>query len=162
MELKLIRKTFTDKSTIGDLLVDGAFECYTLEDRYRGEAPKVMHETAIPMGRYQVIVNRSPRFQRDLPRLLNVPGFEGILIHTGNTAADTSGCILPGRKNAADVIQESRPAFDQLFAKIRAALAAGEQVWISVEDGRLTDPTHAYFAKAPETLKGWDDAGAVA
>jgi hypothetical protein len=65
-----------------------------LEDTVREK--KIMHKTAIPEGTYEVIVNRSPKFKRDLPRLLNVPNFEGILIHRGNTPNDTSGCILVG------------------------------------------------------------------
>ena len=96
MELVLERRYLKPSYTIGCLSVCGTRFCDTLEDRVRDlkQEPKVPGATAIPAGRYEVIVNRSPRFGRDLPRLLDVPGFEGILIHRGNTAKDTAGCIL--------------------------------------------------------------------
>ena len=98
MELVLERRYLKPSYTIGCLSVCGTRFCDTLEDRVRDlkQEPKVPGATAIPAGRYEVIVNRSPRFGRDLPRLLDVPGFEGILIHRGNTAEDTAGCILVG------------------------------------------------------------------
>jgi hypothetical protein len=94
VELRLTRKEFTDRSTIGELHVNGVFECFTLEDTVR--PVKIKGETAIPEGRYEVVVNFSERFQRPLPLLLNVPNFEGVRIHPGNTDKDTEGCILVG------------------------------------------------------------------
>src|SRR5436305_2999778 len=102
MQLQLTRKTFSDKSTMGELLVDGKFECFTLEDMVRPE--KIKHETAIPAGRYEVAISFSDKFQKLLPLLLNVPNFEGIRIHSGNTDKDSSGCILVGRTKAVDFI----------------------------------------------------------
>jgi len=124
--------------TFGQLYVDGAKQCETLEDPVREvegatvENWKIKGDTAIPRGRYRVIVNRSNRFKRDLPLLLSVPGFEGIRIHAGNTEADTEGCILVGTKRSATAVLESRIAFNELFADIQEALANGEQVWITV------------------------------
>ena len=81
---------FSEKSTIGKLVVDDTFFCYTLEDkdRYLETNPdgKVYGETAIPRGKYQVVIDYSQRFKRELPRLLHVPGFEGVRIHPGNYA----------------------------------------------------------------------------
>jgi len=74
MKLEVKRKIFTDKSTIGELYIDGVFECYTLEDTVR-QGPKVFGKTAIPTGTYKVIVNMSNRFKRLLPLLVNVPEF---------------------------------------------------------------------------------------
>lgn len=132
MELKLIREQYKPGSTIGRLLVDGTQECFTLEDGIRTN--KVFGETAIPPGTYRITVTESPRFKRMLPRLHNVPNFEGVLIHTGNAAPDTHGCILVGA--TADLRQEriaaSRAAFDRLFPKITAALGRGEDVSIVV------------------------------
>ena len=119
MELLLKRIHKTETSTIGELSIDGKFECYTLEDVER--AVKIKNETAIPKGKYKVIITPSNRFKRDLPLLQNVPGFEGIRIHSGNTNHDTEGCILVGQTRAADFIGNSRKAFDKLFAKMQKA-----------------------------------------
>ena len=139
MELKLTRDDDQlQHRTFGQMYVDDAKQCETLEDPVREVEGatvtnwKVKGDTAIPRGRYRVIVNHSNRFKRDLPLLLNVPGFEGIRIHAGNTEADTEGCILVGTKRAAASILESRIAFNELFADIQEALANGEQVWITV------------------------------
>ena len=84
MKLLLKRLHKTQNSTIGELYVDGKFECYTLEDVERKE--KIYAKTAIPKGTYQVIINMSNRFKKLMPLLLNVPNFEGVRIHTGNYA----------------------------------------------------------------------------
>ena len=95
MKLKLERLYLKPDYTIGKLYIDGKYFCDTLEDQVRDLAKerKIPGRTAIPAGVYEVIVNISPRFRRKLPRLLDVAGFDGILIHRGNTAEDTSGCI---------------------------------------------------------------------
>ena len=110
MKLKLERKYFKDTYTIGNLYIDGKYFCDTLEDKNRdvnkngkfdnGET-KVYGETCIPFGTYKIVVNMSSKFKRELPRLLDVPSFEGILIHRGNTAKDSAGCILVGENKAA-------------------------------------------------------------
>lgn len=98
INLQLKRIALKKDYTIGRLFIDGEYFCDTLEDPVRDIAKegKIYANTAIPKGTYQIILNRSPRFNRILPRLLAVPYFEGILIHRGNTAADTAGCILVG------------------------------------------------------------------
>jgi len=131
MKLTLNRRWPDAACTIGQLSVNGVPECYTCEDVVRA-GPKVYGQTAIPAGTYGVIVTHSPHFGRDLPLLVNVPGFEGVRIHPGNTAADTEGCILVGMDKGADSIGRSRLAFDALFPKIVAALARGELVSIEV------------------------------
>jgi len=136
MQLKVIRRWFTSKSTIGDLYVNGVFQCHTLEDVVRPDGVKVFGETAIPHGTYQVIIAPSNRFKRDLPRLLNVPKFDGILIHPGNTDKDTHGCILVGETKGADFIGNSRTAFAALFTKIQGAVKAGEKVTIEIVEER--------------------------
>lgn len=109
----------TENSTIGELLVDGLFECFTLEDKER--ETKIKGETAIPKGTYKVIINESNRFKRELPLLLNVPNFEGVRIHSGNTNHDTEGCILVGQSRNKNYIGQSRKAFDKLFKKMKKA-----------------------------------------
>jgi hypothetical protein len=120
MELRLVRNAYSPTSTIGELHVDGAFECFTLEDRVR--SAKVAGATAIPPGRYEVSVTWSNRFKRPLPLLMDVPNYTGVRIHTGNKAEHTEGCILVGRKRLPDFVGESKLAFDPLFAKIEDAL----------------------------------------
>ena len=129
MELQVKRTDFTDNSTIGELSVNGQFECYTLEDKVR--PVKIAGKTAIPAGRYEVIIDFSQRFGRLLPLLLNVPDFEGVRIHPGNTAADTEGCILVGEEKSQDLVGQSRAAFDRLFAKLSAA-AEKEKIYLEI------------------------------
>lgn len=134
MELLLERLYFKTAYTIGCLSVDGTRFCDTLEDRVRDlkHEPKVPGATAIPPGRYEVIVNYSPRFRRDLPRLLNVPCFEGILIHRGNTAADTSGCILVGENREPGKVLNSTTYELRLTALIREATEQGEKTFMTI------------------------------
>lgn len=134
MELTLNRRYLGPDYTIGRLSIDGAPLCDTLEDTVRdlSSEKKIPGRTAIPAGRYRVIVNRSPKFGRDLPRLLDVPHFEGILIHRGNTPADTAGCILPGENRIRGRVVNSTPYELRITAAIRAAIARGEEVWITV------------------------------
>lgn len=129
MNLKLVRRTLTEQSTIGTLSINGVFECFTLEDRVR--PVKIHGATAIPAGIYEITITFSDRFQKPLPLLLNVPNFAGIRIHPGNTAADTEGCILVGTTERKDFIGSSRIAFKALFAKLEAALKK-EKVFIEV------------------------------
>jgi hypothetical protein len=135
MRLDLVRKWPTEKSTVGELYIDGTFECYTLEDvdrLSRGQA-KIPHKTAVPTGSYEVRLTHSPRFGRILPLLVDVPGFEGVRIHPGNTPEDTDGCILPGRLRGPDSVAESRSAFDALYEKLAEAEAAGRKVEILIQ-----------------------------
>ena len=121
VELKVLRKVFSDHSTIGEFFINEQFHCYTLEDIVRPDGIKVYGETAIPAGRYEVLVNVSARFKRDMPLLLNVPGFEGVRIHSGNTAADTHGCILVGKNKGEDRIWDCKAAFDTILDHIKGA-----------------------------------------
>jgi len=133
MKLELKRTIKTSESTIGELYVDGVFECYTLEDVVRDNGEKVYGKTAIPAGTYKVICNLSNRFQRIMPLLLNVPGFEGVRIHSGNSSLDTEGCVLVGRKVVSDnYISESKLAYSSLLPKLQTAINNGENVTITV------------------------------
>lgn len=118
--LIVVRRLYKgENSIIGEMTVDGAFECFTLEDVER--PVKIKGETAIPKGTYKVIINQSNRFKRLLPLLLNVPGFEGVRIHSGNTNHNTEGCILVGQTRHKEFIGQSRKAFNKLFAKMQKA-----------------------------------------
>jgi len=135
MNLTLRREQFTTESTIGSLLIEGQFECFTLEDEDRAlEAggKKLYARTAIPRGRYKIELDWSPKYGRDMPHLLNVPGFDGIRIHAGNSARDTEGSILVGTDRVPNFIRNSRHAFAALILKLNFAWASGEEVWITV------------------------------
>ncbi len=131
MKIQVQRDPSGAACTIGTMFVDGVFECYTLEDIVR-DGPKVFGETAIPAGTYRVVVTHSNHFNRDLPLLVDVPNFEGVRIHPGNTAKDTEGCILVGVVKLKDSIGTSVVAFNALFPKIQKAIADGEEVWITL------------------------------
>lgn len=141
-ELLLSRAVKTDVSTIGELFIDGRKECFILEDTDRGlrdfftqgliNQQKVKGKTAIPTGRYEIAITWSNRFKQQMPLLLGVPGFEGIRIHPGNTAADTEGCLLPGLSKGENTVFRSALAYASLLAKITAALKTGK-VFITIE-----------------------------
>jgi hypothetical protein len=126
MKLKVVRKWFTDKSTIGELFIDNVFECYTLEDVTRPKGVKIDGKTAIPIGDYKIVVDFSNRFQKLMPHVLNVPGFEGIRIHAGNTDKDTEGCLLLGQSKGSDFIGSSKLALASFLSKLENGLKSGE------------------------------------
>ncbi len=130
MLINLIRYDFNDRRTIGKLSIDGLFAMYTLEDAVRDV--KIAGETAIPAGTYKVVITESQRFKHPLPLLLDVPGFTGVRIHSGNTAADTCGCILVGLQREADTIRESHLAMGKVFSAIKAALEANGTVMLTI------------------------------
>lgn len=141
MLVNIKRHTFTEHSAIGVLSIDGIPLCSTLEDKVRTkDEHKVWGETAIPVGTYGVIVDRSNRFSRMaghdvlLPLLLNVPGFEGVRIHPGNRPQDTEGCILLGvySKRQPDWVSQSRDTFAKVFPLIQAAHKAGQSIKLTI------------------------------
>ena len=129
MELKLIRETKTSDSTIGKLYINEIYHCYTLEDKER--EVKVQNVTAIPKGKYEVIVNFSNRFQQQMPLLLNVPNFEGVRIHWGNYSKDTEGCILLGTTKAVNMIGNSRTAYAKFMSVINK-VGKKEKIYITI------------------------------
>lgn len=143
MELKLKREVFTDNSTIGSLYVDGVFECYILEDKDRNltdlmplekiAGTKVYGKTCIPYGRYEVDWTMSARFKKMMPILLNIKGWTGIRIHSGNSEIDSLGCLLCGRLKLNDRISESTLATNRLYKKIEAAKKQGQRIFITIE-----------------------------
>jgi hypothetical protein len=147
MNIRVLRKTFTENSTIGEMSVDGKFECFTLEDKVR--AVKIHGKTAIPTGIYEVTITFSQKFNKPLPLLMNVPNFAGIRIHSGNTAEDTEGCILVGTGKTVDKVTSSQVALKALFAKIEAALKK-EKVFIEVVGGTHEDVAQAAATEGAE------------
>ena len=131
MELKVKRIAKQPKYTIGKLYVDGKLFCDTLEDTDRGLTQdmtvdeitnaKIDGETAIPTGTYNVVITYSPKFNKDLPLIENVKGFEGIRIHTGNRADQTEGCLLVGHNKIVGQVCNSVKVFKELMAKMQEA-----------------------------------------
>lgn len=134
MKLKVERLWKKPGYTVGRLYVDGKFFCNTLEDTVRdlNRVRKIPGKTAIPYGEYKVVFNWSPKFGRNLPRLLNVPAFEGILIHPGNTADDSSGCIPVGKNTEVGRLTESRYTSDKLNVLVEDAQRKGESITIEI------------------------------
>lgn len=140
-KLLLIRKNKQKGYTEGELYLNGKFFCFTLEDTDRDynkdgdlddkDESKIYGETAIPYGKYPIILNMSPRFKKILPRLQNVKGFDGVLIHGGNKVADTLGCILVGDKIKDGIIPagQSGPAITRLLAELNKY----EKIYIKIE-----------------------------
>lgn len=152
MRLEVRRLYKKNNYTIGNLYINGEYFCDTLEDMDRGLTQdmtlseinriKVPGETAIPKGKYKITLDIvSNRFKdypqyKDikgrLPRLLNVPGFEGILIHAGNTSLDTSGCLLVGKNKEKGKILDSRDTFTSLYHRLMWADNKSEEITIEI------------------------------
>lgn len=154
LELLLDRKYKKETYTIGNLYVDGEWFCNSLEDKDRGlsqtmpleeiKKAKVYGETAIPTGRYEVRMDIvSPKYNgvkwyKDnfggrMPRLESVKGFSGILIHSGNTALDSNGCILVGMNKAKGKVLDSRATFQKLWKILEQARKAGKTIYLTVQ-----------------------------
>lgn len=141
MKLRLERRWPKKTYTIGRLYVNGELFCNTLEDavadlnkngRFDGAEKKVYGETAIPYGTYKIIYNWSPRFGRNLPRLIDVNHYEGVLIHPGNSTKDTLGCILVGLNKEVGRLTQSRLYSDKLNKLIESAQKHGEPITIEI------------------------------
>jgi hypothetical protein len=140
MNILIQREILTPIFTAGKFFIDGNLECCTLEDTVREPGIKIPKKTAIPAGKYRLVCDFSSRFQRMMPHILNVPGFEGIRIHAGNTEEDTEGCILVGRErqDGGRVITYSRSTFDDLFSKI--FMCGDKDCWIEIKNpGKPTE-----------------------
>lgn len=150
-----LKRIYTCKDyTIGHLYVDGSYICDTLEDTDRMldssmsleqiAKIKVKGMTAIPTGRYKVLMNIvSPKYSKSkyymnickgrVPRLDNVPGYSGVLIHVGNTAADTEGCLLLGYNKVKGQVINSKVAFEKVYNKLSIAKSIGQTIYIDIE-----------------------------
>ena len=155
MKLRLERRWPKATYTIGVLFIDGIRYCETLEDRDRGlkqsdpllyiQKRKIAGETAIPKGTYEVLMNTtSPKYagvawyynfcRGKMPRLKDVPGFDGILIHPGgsNGPLDTRGCILVGKNTKVGKLTDSRASFMEIYKQMKEAADHGEKITIEI------------------------------
>ena len=140
MNLRLIREPSHNGATLGVMFVDDVFFSFALEDQLREkrgvpvEQWKVKAQTAIPQGVYNVRVTFSQRFQKLLPEVLNVPGFTGIRIHSGNKHQDSEGCILLGFQRATAVVLESRLAMSSFLATLQHAQEVNDPIRLHIEN----------------------------
>lgn len=149
MELKLDRKYTKETYTIGNLYIDGKFECNVLEDKDRGllqtmpyneiAKKKVWGQTAIPRGRYEVTFAPSSVFGKcdyaidgKIPILLNVKCFSGIRMHAGNSSTDTEGCLLLGENKERGKVLNSRATCKRVFEKLYFVYKHGGRIWITI------------------------------
>ena len=153
MKLTLKRTFKGPQYTIGKLYVNGVYECDTLEDTDRGlnetqslqeiQSKKVYGQTAIPYGTYKIDMDTvSPKFKDrswakfcggKLPRLIDVKGYEGVLIHVGNKAEDTLGCILVGENKIKGQVISSTATFQELYSVMLKAKLLGEELSLTIE-----------------------------
>lgn len=153
MKISLKRIYTNSQYTIGHLYVDGTYVCDVLEDADRGlkdsmtleeiRAKKIKDKTAIPQGNYKVTMNViSPRFSKKkyykdfcggrLPRITSVKGFDGVLIHIGNTDKDSSGCLIVGYNKEKGKVLNSKQAFEKLYRMLDSANRNGEKIDIKI------------------------------
>lgn len=135
MKLTLKRIALRPTYTIGKLYIDDAYFCDTLEDTVRdinksgkfdnGEQ-KIKGKTAIPYGIYEIKWTYSPRFKKYTPQLMNVPSFEGIRVHAGNTSADTEGCLILGENKQVGKVLNSRATINKFYPIIKKACSNGK------------------------------------
>ena len=183
MKIQVVRTQFGIDATNGLMYIDGKFECYTLEDQY--QAVKVMHETCIPEGTYDIKFRKVGGFHQKysaryknahygMLELQNVPGFQYILIHSGNTDEHTSGCILTGNTQQDldlgkdGMIGQSRVAYQNMYKKVAAVLRQGKPVTLEVSkinldgaaapeqssDSKTLDSIHEKVTRIDAKLQG--------
>lgn len=153
MDIKVKRIALKNAYTIGKLYINGVYQCDTLEDKVRDynkdgdlndlNEQKVYGETAIPYGKYEVTLKvQSPKYSKlatyswcngYLPRLLNVPHFDGILIHSGNVADHSCGCLLVGENKVVGKVINSMATLKRIYPQLKQASDRGEKIWIAIE-----------------------------
>lgn len=142
MEIVVQRDLESSEWTRGKLFIDGVFECFTLEDQYQQK--KVKKETRIPAGRYKILLRivgthhdrykvKFPGIHQGMLHLQDVPEFQFILIHIGNTDADSEGCLLVGSSFMNGKLVGSTIAYEKLYKKVVKAAEKGE-LWITIKD----------------------------
>ncbi|TRX72574.1 DUF5675 family protein [Carboxylicivirga sp. M1479] len=149
MELKVVRYSSSEESTLGLLLIDGVFACYTLEDEHRDV--KVAGETRIPAGRYRIQLRTfgghhwrymkryGAEFHKGMLQIMDVPGFTDILIHKGNDDDDTAGCLLVGDSATNNQVKDgfigsSTVAYNRIYPVVRDTILKGSEVFIEMRD----------------------------
>lgn len=137
MKIEVVRFEFGSDYTLSRVLIDGMFVCYAIEDEIRDK--KVKGETAIPYGTYKIGMRYSPKFSpktgHDMLWVQDVPGFEYILIHTGNTDDSTEGCLILGDRlgqlDGQRAVLDSKAAYNKFYPLVSKAVLNGDDVNIT-------------------------------
>ena len=165
MHIRVMREPSINDTTLGSLFINDHWQCHTLEDVIRPAGEKVRNKTAIPPGRYKLILSMSNRFKKIMPEVLNVPMFTGIRIHSGNTAKDTAGCLLVGQTRSLETrsIGRSRFAYTALLLKLRAAVKAGDTIYITFVNPLTATVTTSTTFRLPNsnTPNLWDNRNLI-
>ena len=165
MHIRVMREPSINDTTLGSLFIDDHWQCHTLEDVIRPAGEKVRNKTAIPPGRYKLILSMSNRFKKIMPEVLNVPMFTGIRIHSGNTAKDTAGCLLVGQTRSLETrsIGRSRFAYTALMLKLTAAVKAGDTIDITYANPLIATVTTSTTFRLPDsnTPNLWDNRNLI-
>lgn len=135
-KLVLFRDVLNAEFTLGEMTIDNqrlGFTCEDTDRQLESGGEKIYGQTAIPRGEYLVTLSFSRHFQKVLPEIHDVPGFDGVRIHGGNTAADTLGCILLGMLRTGDGCANCAPAIERLISLMEEAEAHGDTVWLEVK-----------------------------
>ncbi len=132
MQIRVQRRFLGPDYTVGSLFINGVKLCDTMEDTVRTDGVKIPNRTAIPYGTYWVELTMSPKFTRLLPLVLDVPNFVGIRIHRGNTAEDSSGCILPGENKVKGKVINSTEYEMKIVTKMLEAIRNGEEISLEI------------------------------
>lgn len=130
------RYIFDEDYTVGKLYVDGEYVCDTIEDKVRplkSIKDKIPGRTAIPEGKYRVVLDYSNRFGKIMPHILSVPFFEGVRIHKGNSANDSSGCLILCYYDKNGWGKESAKAYNLVYELINNAINSGKNIWIDIK-----------------------------
>ena len=131
LEIDHLRRWFSDTETIGRWTIKGEGFCFTLEDPVRKPGVKIAGDTAIPCGRYKVVLSYSPKFRRELPEVLEVPGFTAVRIHAGNGPEHTEGCILLGENHANGRLIDSAPAVSRFLKLLKEHKG---EAWLNIKE----------------------------
>lgn len=163
MNILLKRFALKPLYTVGHIYIDGKYITDSLEPPSRHltsemkvsaiQRAKLPDGTAIPTGTYRILITRSPRFGKWLPLLLDVPGFSGVRIHAGNTKADTTACILPGKNRYPGRVISSTLALHDIINRMTAALSRGEKIFITITESQPKKEDAQQKEKEPQPKK---------
>ena len=137
MLIEIKRHWYTNRSTMGVLGINGTHTCFTLEDVARAKGVKIPKETCISAGSYNVIMDYSPRHEKIMPHILNVPLFEGVRFDIANKSVEVEGCIAVGFERFYDLLGSSSAAYEYITKQINETFIRNEPIELVITDEQL-------------------------